>query len=298
MKAAGDGLAFLANLTTFFGKRSGRAWTIRNLGYDDPMNSKQLSPKNGSVAALPKPDRVAWLKAGAAVCVPAPRKAAGKAWRIVLLGAPGIGKGTQAELLCERLGTCHLSTGDIFRNAKCLQESEQTPSMKDAVRFMRQGALVPDETVLGLIRDRLRCLRCEGGFLLDGFPRTVPQAEALEQILRDEKVNLSAVLNYELPIDRIVARISGRRTCSKYKAVYHVSTRPPKVADLCDHCGGELFQREDDRPESVEVRMKAYETSTRPLISFYQQRGLLVSISAEGSPEEIYQRTRLLALGR
>ena len=156
----------------------------------------------------------------------------------------------------------------------------------------------PDETVLGLIRDRLRCLRCPGGFLLDGFPRTVAQAEALEKILKDEKVELTAVLNYELPIERIVARISGRRTCAGCKAVYHVSTRPPKIAGICDHCGGELFQREDDRPESVEVRMKAYETSTKPLIDFYQKRGLLINISAEGSPEEIYQRTRLLALGR
>jgi adenylate kinase len=262
------------------------------------MNSKLIFPKQGPAASLPKPDRIAWLKAGAALCQQPPRAPAGEAWRIILLGAPGIGKGTQAELLCERLGTCHLSTGDIFRTAKCLQEHEQTPSMKDALGFMRQGALVPDETVLGLIRDRLRCLGCSGGFLLDGFPRTVPQAEALEKILQSENVQLTAVLNYELPIERIVARISGRRTCSQCKAVYHVATMPPKVADVCDRCGGSLFQREDDRPESVEVRMKAYETSTRPLINFYQQRGLLLTVSAEGTPEEIYQRTRLLALGR
>jgi adenylate kinase len=262
------------------------------------MNLKHVFPKGGPMAVLPKSDRTAWLKGGVAVCEIPPRTPPAQAWRIILLGAPGIGKGTQAELLCDRLGTCHLSTGDIFRTAKCLQEQEQTPSMKDALRFMRQGALVPDDTVLGLIRDRLRCLRCSGGFLLDGFPRTVPQAEALEKILQAENVQVSAVLNYELPIERIVTRISGRRTCSQCKAVYHVTTRPPKVADLCDHCGGGLFQREDDRPESVEVRMKAYETSTSPLIAFYQQRGLLLSVSAEGSPEEIYQRTRLLALGR
>jgi adenylate kinase len=250
-------------------------------------------------AASKKHDRTAWLKGGRAVCeMPPGVPPGGKAWRIVLLGAPGIGKGTQAEMLCERLATCHLSTGDIFRTAKCLDATEQTPSMQDALRFMRQGALVPDETVLGLIRDRFRCLRCSGGFLLDGFPRTVPQAEALENILKNEGVQLTAVLNYELPIERIVARISGRRTCGKCKAVYHVATRPPKVSDLCDHCGGQLFQREDDRPESVEVRMKAYGTSTRPLIHFYQQRGLLITVSAEGSPEEVYQRTRVLALGR
>ncbi len=262
------------------------------------MNSNRFFPKNDAAGFMPKPDRTAWLKGGTAVCEMPPRTPLGKAWRIVLLGAPGVGKGTQADLLCERLGTCHLSTGDIFRTAKCLQEDEQTGSMKAALKFMRQGALVPDETVLGLIRDRLRCLRCAGGFLLDGFPRTVAQAEALGKILDEEEVALSAVLNYELPLERVVARISGRRICAGCKAVYHIATRPPKIAGLCDHCGGSLFQREDDRPESVEVRMKAYETSTRPLINFYQQRGLLVSISADGSPEEIYHRTRLLALGR
>ena len=169
------------------------------------MNSKLIFPESGVTDSLPKPARTAWLKGGAALCEQPPRTPAGEAWRIILLGAPGIGKGTQAELLCERLCTCHLSTGDIFRTAKCLQEQEQTLSMKDALRYMRQGALVPDETVLGLIRDRLRCLRCAGGFLLDGFPRTVPQAEALEQILQAQNVPLTAVLNYELPIERIVA---------------------------------------------------------------------------------------------
>jgi adenylate kinase len=260
------------------------------------MNLNRFFPKNDAVGVMPMHDRTAWLKGGDAVCKMPPRKPLDKAWRIVLLGAPGIGKGTQSEMLCERLGTCHLSTGDVFRTAKCLEESEQTRSMKEALKFMRQGALVPDEIVLGLIRDRLRCLRCSGGFLLDGFPRTVSQAEALEKIL--QKVSLTAVLNYELPLERVVARLSGRRTCSGCKAVFHVTTRPPKVAEICDHCGGSLYQREDDRPESIEVRMKAYENSTRPLINFYQDRGLLISISAEGSPEEIYQRTRLLALGR
>ncbi len=166
------------------------------------MKSNRFFPKADGVGVLPKHDRTAWLKGGTAVCEMPPRKPLGKAWRMVLLGAPGIGKGTQAELLCERLGTCHLSTGDVFRTAKCLTEQEQTRSMKEALKFMRQGALVPDETVLGLIRDRLRCLSCSGGFMLDGFPRTVAQAEALEKILDEEKVELTAVLNYELPIER------------------------------------------------------------------------------------------------
>ena len=120
----------------------------------------------------------------------------------------------------------------------------------------------------------------------------------MEKLLKEQEVELTAVLNYELPIQKVVARISGRRTCSQCKAVYHIATRPPRVWDLCDRCGGALFQREDDRPESVEVRMKAYERNTRPLIEFYEQRGLLITVSAEGSPEEIYQRTRVLALGR
>lgn len=262
------------------------------------MSRKLHFPAKSRHGTLPKPDRTAWLKGGNAQCQMPAREPGGKPWHIVLLGAPGIGKGTQAELLCERLGTCHLSTGDIFRTAKCLREDEQTPAIKEALRFMRQGALVPDETVLNLVRDRLHCLRCPGGFLLDGFPRTVRQAETLEATLKEQDVDLAAVLDYELPLERIVTRISGRRTCSQCKAVYHVSTRPPKVSGLCDHCGGDLLQREDDHPESVEVRMKAYEESARPLIDFYQQRGLLITVSAEGTPEEIYQRTRLLALAR
>jgi adenylate kinase len=156
---------------------------------------------------------------------------------------------------------------------------------------MRRGDLVPDETVLALVAERVGCLRCDEGFLLDGFPRTVAQAEALEKLLAGEKVRLDAVLSYELPLEQVVSRLSGRRTCAGCKAVFHTQTRPPKVADVCDHCGGKLYQREDDRPESIRVRMEAYERSTAPLADFYRHRKLLVSISAEGSPEEIFKRT-------
>ena len=268
------------------------------MGYDWAMNSNRFFPKLDAVGVMPKPDRSAWLKGGTAVCQMPPRTPLGKAWRIILLGAPGVGKGTQAELLCERLGTCHLSTGDVFRTAKCLGEADQTASMHEALKFMRRGALVPDETVLGLVGERLHCLNCSGGFLLDGFPRTEAQAGALEKLLQVENVKLTAVFNYELPLEKIVARISGRRVCSKCKAVFHVETRKPQSEGICDQCGGALVQREDDRPEAVEVRMKAYLENTRPLIEFYQKRGLLITIDAEGSPEEIYKRTRLLALGR
>jgi adenylate kinase len=211
--------------------------------------------------------------------------------RLVLLGAPGVGKGTQAELLCANLGACHLSTGDIFRAAKALDPSERTPALTAALEHMRRGELVPDETVLALVTERVSCLRCEGGFLLDGFPRTVAQAEALETLLAREKLKLDAVLSYELPLEQIVSRLSGRRTCPGCKSVFHIEARPPKVAGICDHCGGKLYQREDDRPESIRVRMEAYERSTAPLADFYRRRHPLLSISAEGSPEDIFKRT-------
>lgn len=212
-------------------------------------------------------------------------------FRLVLLGAPGVGKGTQAELLCERLGTCHLSTGDIFRAAKCLGEAECSPALQAALGYMRRGDLVPDQTVLDLLGERTHCIRCHGGFLLDGFPRTVAQAEAFARTMDREQIQLDAVLNYDLPIEKVVARLSGRRTCPGCKAVFHVTSRPPRTAGVCDHCGAQLQQREDDRPEAVRVRMEVYEKSTQPLTEFYRKRGLLVTIEAEGTPEEIYQRT-------
>ena len=243
-----------------------------------------------------KNDRASWIKGGAACCA-MPTAKQEKPRRFVLLGAPGVGKGTQAELLCERLGTCQLSTGDIFRAAKCLAEGDRSPALEAALDYMRRGDLVPDTTVLDLVRERVKCLRCPGGFLLDGFPRTVAQAEALDALLKQERIQLDAVLNYELPIEQIVARLSGRRTCGECKAVFHVTGRPPRVADVCDHCGGKLLQREDDRPEAVRLRMEVYEKSTKPLAVYYRQRGLLLTISADGAPDAIYQRT-LTALDR
>lgn len=238
----------------------------------------------------PKNDRAAWLKGPSAVCTMLPSKV-DRPWRLVLLGAPGVGKGTQAEILCARLGACHLSTGDVFRAAKGLATCEISPAMTTALEAMRRGELVSDETVLEMVRERVGCLRCGGGFLLDGFPRTVAQAEALQALLKQEKIGLSGVLNYELPLDEIVARLSGRRTCSKCKAVFNLVGMPPKVEGVCDHCGASLMQREDDKPEAIRVRMKAYERSTAPLTDFYSRLGLLVSVSAAGTPEEIFRRT-------
>lgn len=156
---------------------------------------------------------------------------------------------------------------------------------------MRNGNLVPDNTVMNILLERSRCLRCGGGFLLDGFPRTVAQAVALQTCLKENDIPLGAVISYDLPLEQIVSRLSGRRTCPNCKAVYHVETRPPKVEGVCDFCGTALYQREDDRPESVRVRMEVYEKSTAPLEDFYLRRGLLVSVSAEGTPEEIFSRT-------
>jgi adenylate kinase len=235
-------------------------------------------------------DRAAWLKGGTAeCCVPAPR--VNKPKRLVLLGAPGVGKGTQAELIHERMGACQLSTGDVFRAAKSSScEGERSPALTAALDYMRRGELVPDSTVLDMVRERARCLRCHGGILLDGFPRTVAQAEALDRIFAENAIGLDAVLSYELPIEKIVARLSGRRTCEQCKAVYHVTSRPSKVEGVCDHCGGKLIQREDDRAEAVRVRMEAYERSTKPLADYYGGKGLLIPVSAEGSPEEIFAR--------
>ena len=243
-----------------------------------------------------KNDRASWLQGPQAFCSGAPAKV-DRPWRLVLLGAPGVGKGTQAELLSRRLGPCPLSTGDIFRAAKNLPEDQRSPAMNAAVEVMRRGELVPDSTVLDIVRERLRCLRCRGGFLLDGFPRTVAQARALDDLLVSANISLDGVLSYEMPIDEIVGRLSGRRTCANCKAVYHVSNRPPKKPGICDHCNGQLVQRDDDRPESVRVRMQAYEQSTAPLTEYYRERGLLKTISAQGSPDEVYQRT-LAALGQ
>jgi adenylate kinase len=189
------------------------------------------------------------------------------------------------------LGACHLSTGDIFRAAKTLPDCDRSPVMTDALGYMKRGDLVPDSTILDLVRERLACLCCSGGFLLDGFPRTVNQAQALQELLQSHDLPIDGVLDYQLPLEEIVYRLSGRRTCSQCKAVYHVDNRPPVRAGSCDLCGHELLQREDDRPEAIRVRMHAYERSTAPLTDFYQKLGVHFTIPASGTPDEIFART-------
>lgn len=237
-----------------------------------------------------KNDRAAWLQGGNAHCsiLPQPKD---HPWRFILLGAPGVGKGTQASLLCDYFKTCHLSTGDIFRAAKSHPECEHSAAMVVALDCMTRGELVSDETVIRLVAERPQCLHCCGGFILDGFPRTVAQAKEFEKILAAQNIRLDAVLDYSLPLKQIIARLSGRRTCPNCKAVFHIKSLPPKTEGLCDNCGGLLYQREDDRPESIRVRMAAYSKNATPLKRFYQRRRLLVTVKAAGTPEETFSRT-------
>ena len=156
---------------------------------------------------------------------------------------------------------------------------------------MRRGALIPDSTICEMVRERSNCLRCSGGFLLDGFPRTLGQAETLNVLMHDEKLTLNAVVDYELPRAEIISRLSSRRTCEKCGSVSTVTQESSKTQDLCVHCGGLLFQREDDNPAAVAVRLKVYERDTTPLIQYYQRLGLLLPVDATGSPEEVCART-------
>lgn len=249
-----------------------------------------MSPLHPTFRMNLQRDRSAWLQGPEHVCqVPPSRAAPGR--RIVLLGAPGVGKGTQAALLSAAFGACHLSTGDIFRAARTCSGTALSPAMHTAVERMNRGELVSDETVLRIVRERMGCLTCRGGFLLDGFPRTVPQAAALDVLMAEHNVFIDAAISYELPEAEIIARIGGRRTCPVCKAVYHEQLQPPAQASLCNHCGTALVLRDDDRPEAVHVRQEAYLTSTAPLLTYYSNRDVLVHIDASGTPEEVFSRT-------
>jgi adenylate kinase len=212
-----------------------------------------------------------------------------RVYRLILLGPPGVGKGTQAELLNERLQTCHLSTGDVFRAAMC--DGQCSGAVATALQAMGRGELVSDELVIDAVRERMRCLQCSGGFMLDGFPRTLKQAKWLAETLKETGVFLDGVISYDLPLEEIVQRLGGRRTCVECKAVYHVTARPPAKADACDRCGGALMQRDDDRPEVVRTRMETYVKETAPLIEFYERRGELISVPATGEPSAIFEAT-------
>lgn len=206
--------------------------------------------------------------------------------RVVLLGPPGAGKGTQAKLLRERFATCQVSTGDILRKAV----ADQSLLGRQAADYIRRGELVPDGLIIDLVAERLKEKDCEKGFVLDGFPRTIDQAASLEAILKKMGLALSCVLSVQVPQKLIVERLSGRRTCKGCGALSHVAFDPSKVPGTCDRCGGELQQREDDSEETVTNRLKVYENQTAPLVSYYRERGLLKAVDGVGKVEEIGNR--------
>jgi adenylate kinase len=205
---------------------------------------------------------------------------------VILLGPPGAGKGTQAKLLQEKFGVCQISTGDILRKAV----AEQTPLGRQAADFIKRGALVPDTLILNLVAERLKEKDCEKGFILDGFPRTIPQAEGLAAILTARGDVLDRVLSVRVPHNVIVDRLAGRRTCKDCGTLYHVVFDPPGKPGICDRCGGALFQRDDDREETIAARLKVYDTQTAPLENYYRERGMLSEIGGVGSVDEIHGR--------
>ncbi|CAM5503302.1 adenylate kinase [Streptomyces purpurascens] len=207
--------------------------------------------------------------------------------RIVLVGPPGAGKGTQAAFLAKNLSIPHISTGDLFR----ANISQQTELGKLAKSYMDAGNLVPDEVTIAMAKDRMEQPDAENGFLLDGFPRNVSQAEALDELLETESMQLDAVLDLEVPEDEVVKRIAGRRICRNESAhVFHVTYKPAAKEGVCDVCGGELYQRDDDSEETVRTRLEVYHTQTEPIIDYYKAQGLVVTISALGKVEDVTTR--------
>jgi adenylate kinase len=206
--------------------------------------------------------------------------------RIVLVGPPGAGKGTQAQFIATHLAIPKISTGDIFR----YNVSQGTPLGRQAKQYMDRGDLVPDEVTIAMVRDRLSEDDAQAGFLLDGFPRNVPQAETLKKQLMDWDERLTVVLELVVDEDEVVRRLSGRRTCRRCERVWHVMFDPPTREGICDACGGELFQRDDDREETVRHRLDVYKKQTAPLVSYYADEGILIGIDATGPVEEVTER--------
>ena len=208
--------------------------------------------------------------------------------KIIMLGAPGAGKGTQAKLIAERYGIPHISTGDIFRaNIKA-----GTPLGVKAKSFIDQGLLVPDELTLELIMDRFSAADCADGYVLDGFPRTLPQAEALAKSLSEKGEAIDFAIDVDVPDERIVNRMSGRRACLKCGGTYHVKYNPPAVDGVCDACGAELVLRDDDKPETVAKRLEVYHEQTRPLIDFYDKKGVLHTVDGTVNAEDVFEAIR------
>ena len=206
--------------------------------------------------------------------------------RLVLVGPPGAGKGTQAEFISAHLSIPKISTGDIFR----ANVSQGTPLGREAKKFMDAGDLVPDEITVGMVRDRLAEDDAGKGFLLDGFPRNVPQARTLDDLLLSAGTPLDVVLELVVDDDEVVRRLSGRRTCRNCGHIWHVDFDPPTVEGVCDSCGGELFQRDDDKPDTIRHRLEVYYEQTAPLVSYYAEARLLVGIDAMGPVDDVTER--------
>ena len=203
---------------------------------------------------------------------------------IVLMGLPGAGKGTQADKIVEKYDIPHISTGDMFRAAI----KGGTKLGLEAKSFMDKGALVPDEVTIGIVRERLSAADCEEGFLLDGFPRTVPQAEALESLLADLGKRIEHVVNIQVEQGELVKRLTGRRICKVCGSAYHLIFNPPQVDGVCDKDGGELYQREDDNPETVTNRLEVNVKQTQPLLDFYEDKGVLENINGQQDIQKVF----------
>jgi len=212
--------------------------------------------------------------------------------RVVLVGPPGAGKGTQAQFIASHLAIPRISTGGIFRSGV----ADSTELGARAKEYMDRGDLVPDHVTVAMVRDRLAEPDAEAGFLLDGFPRDVPQAETLKKMLAEMETGLTVVLELVVDEDEVVRRLSGRRTCPQCERVWHMLYDPPADPNVCDDCGGELFQRDDDKEEVIRHRLEVYNTQTAPLTAFYAEEGILVDIDGTGPAEEVTARA-LAALG-
>jgi len=206
--------------------------------------------------------------------------------RVVFLGAPGVGKGTQADRVSAQFHVLKISTGDLLREAV----RNQTPLGREAKSFMDQGKLVPDSVVIGLVQDKLSEPASARGFVLDGFPRTVPQAEELGKVLKARQLLLDRVINFQVSRDDVIKRLSGRRSCPKCQATFHVDFAPSKAGDKCDRCSEALVQRSDDRPEAIETRLKVYEEQTAPLIRYYRDQQLLTELDGSGVVDVVYSK--------
>jgi adenylate kinase len=213
--------------------------------------------------------------------------------RLVFLGAPGVGKGTQADRVTAQFGWPKISTGDLLREAV----KNQTPLGLEAKKSMDAGKLVPDTVVIGMVRAKLAEPLCQNGFVLDGFPRTVPQAEELNTLLSEKGLRLDRVINFRVSRQDVVKRLSGRRSCPKCQSIFHVEFAPPKVNEQCDRCGAALVQRSDDKPDTIEARLKVYDEQTAPLIAYYEKKQALSDLDGSGGMAQVYERLSKVLAG-